>query len=381
MEQIKETINEKYRNPHYTYGTPLVPNYEIDNFEDSNIENPKIKLLNEETNSIIKQDEGNSKFGNFIKKLVSQNKTRFSKDGFDLDLTYITKNIIAMGLPSTSIESLYRNSMKDVQNFFIKRHDKHHKVYNLCDDKKYDDNIFYKQACFPFHDHEAPPLNLIFDFCEDAKKFLNEDINNVIAIHCIAGKGRTGCLICCLLLYLKYFETAYDCIKYYGLRRTDDGKGLTVPSQIRYVNYCEEIIKKKINVFPIKFPVISIKSIKLKSIPKIKNFSAGILIQNYNDYGEIVKEINNENIIVVNNGKSINFKLNEFEVCGDVKVSFFQKHMMNVENIFKFWFNTFFLPQNGSFIIKKDMIDKACKDNNNSIYDEFFAVEINTSTK
>ena len=38
-------------------------------------------------------------------------KSRFTKDGFDLDLTYITRRIVAMSLPSTGKTSLFRNAM------------------------------------------------------------------------------------------------------------------------------------------------------------------------------------------------------------------------------------------------------------------------------
>eukprot|EP00964_Phaeocystis_antarctica_P140939 scaffold105867_cov60-Phaeocystis_antarctica.AAC.4 len=44
-----------------------------------------------------------------IKRLVSKKKLRFTKDGFDLDLSYITPRLIAMGYPSTGAESFYRN--------------------------------------------------------------------------------------------------------------------------------------------------------------------------------------------------------------------------------------------------------------------------------
>ena len=149
-----------------------------------------------------------------------------------------------MGKPSTSIEGMCRNKLDDVKQFFNSRHPNHYKVYNLWKELVYPENVFYKQGYFPFIDHEAPPLNLIKPFCEDAKQFLDEDKKNVVAIHCKAGKGRTGTIISYLLLYMKFFDTAADCLKYYGMMRVENGRGVTVPSQIRYAFYFEQILKK-----------------------------------------------------------------------------------------------------------------------------------------
>ena len=70
----------------------------------------------------------NTPSANKIKTWVSQDKKRFIYDGFDLDLSYITPRIIAMGLPSTKIEGLFRNSMDDVKKFLNERHPNNYKV-------------------------------------------------------------------------------------------------------------------------------------------------------------------------------------------------------------------------------------------------------------
>ena len=86
----------------------------------------KLKLLKNQTEEYLRKSLQDStkvtKTANKIKSLVSQDKNRFCFDGFDLDLSYITPKIIAMGLPSTSIEGLFRNSMEDVQKFLNTRH-------------------------------------------------------------------------------------------------------------------------------------------------------------------------------------------------------------------------------------------------------------------
>lgn len=54
--------------------------------------------------------------------------------------------------------------------------------------------------------------------------WLNEDANHVVGINCKAGKGRTGLIICCYLLYSKTCATTDEALKLYGEKRTKNGK-------------------------------------------------------------------------------------------------------------------------------------------------------------
>ncbi|KAJ7013469.1 phosphatidylinositol 3,4,5-trisphosphate 3-phosphatase [Populus alba x Populus x berolinensis] len=182
---------------------------------------------------------------------VSQNKRRYQEGGFDLDMTYITENIIAMGFPAGDmssgffgyVEGFYRNHMEEVIKFFETHHKDKYKVYNLCCERLYDASLFEgKVASFPFDDHNCPPIQLITSFCQSAYLWLKEDIENVVVVHCKAGMARTGLMISSLLLYLKFFPTAEESIDYYNQKRCFDAKGLVLPSQIRYVKYFERIL-------------------------------------------------------------------------------------------------------------------------------------------
>ncbi|KAL6339261.1 hypothetical protein AAG906_024412 [Vitis piasezkii] len=183
--------------------------------------------------------------------IVSQNKRRYQEGEFDLDMTYITENIIAMGFPAGDmssgflgfIEGFYRNHMEEVIKFFETHHKGKYKVYNLCSERLYDASLFEgKVASFPFDDHNCPPIQLITSFCQSAYSWLKQDIENVVVVHCKAGMARTGLMISSLLLFLKFFPTAEESINYYNQKRCLDGKGLVLPSQIRYVKYFERIL-------------------------------------------------------------------------------------------------------------------------------------------
>lgn len=188
------------------------------------------------------QMRGFSKVSFRIKQLVSKEKRRFEEDGFNLDLTYVTSRLVAFGYPAESLEGIYRNHYKDVYNFFEQRHPERYRIYNLCTERSYDKEKFHNRVAeFRFDDHCPPPLALFLPFCQDVDAWLQEHPDNVAAIHCKAGKGRTGVMICAYLLYTGAWKTAEGAMQFFGAARSLKSQGVTIPSQRRFITYFGEM--------------------------------------------------------------------------------------------------------------------------------------------
>lgn len=205
-----------------------------------------------------------------IRGIVSRKKNRFQQDGqqrrhdviiielrchvstgFNLDLTYVTERLIAMGFPSSNLEGIYRNPMEEVQSFVKTYHDGCYRVYNLCFERSYDKSKFDGETStttmtkvviayvvritgrvvrFPIEDHSCPSLRMIHDFCKDVDSFLNEDRHNVAIVHCKTGKGLTGLMLAAYMMYSNFRKTAAEALLYFNERRTLDGKVRPSPS-------------------------------------------------------------------------------------------------------------------------------------------------------
>ena len=189
------------------------------------------------------------------RRLVSTNKQRYETNGYSIDLTYISQRVITHGFPATGIEHVFRNPRYGVRRFLDDHHgDKYH-VFNFCAEpgRCYPSSVFYGRVKrFPFFDHQVPKLHVLHQFCEVASEWLDSDPENVCALHCKAGKGRAGVMACCLLLRTGFRESAVDIIKHYDKTRvkmkkkSGRQKGLTVPSQIRYVMYYEALLRESV---------------------------------------------------------------------------------------------------------------------------------------
>ncbi|KAG7197813.1 hypothetical protein KM043_001627 [Ampulex compressa] len=282
----------------------------------------------------------NMKMTNPIKGLVSKRRKRFTEDGFDLDLTYIRDNLIAMGFPAEKLEGVYRNHIDDVVKLLESKHKDHYKIYNLCSERSYDCKKFKQRvATYAFADHNPPMLEQIKPFCEDVHMWLSQHKENVAVVHCKAGKGRTGVMVCCYLLHSKQFPTATEALNYYGTKRTHDRKGVTIPSQRRYVGYYATLIQEGLNYQPV---TLLLQKIQLDPVP-IFNGGQGYL---HFVISEANKRIFRSEGYEVRKGMhAITIPLQHgVPLTGDIRIDFFNRpKMKRKEKVFHFWFNTFFV--------------------------------------
>ena len=55
----------------------------------------------------------------WLRKIVSGKRNRFKDDTYNLDITYVTKRVLAMSFPASGMETMYRNNINDVSRYFL----------------------------------------------------------------------------------------------------------------------------------------------------------------------------------------------------------------------------------------------------------------------
>jgi len=207
----------------------------------------------------------------------------------------------------------------------------------------------------------------------------------VAVVHCKAGKGRTGLMICCWLLFAKDWDTADKAMAFYALARTQNQKGVTIPSQIRYIRYFEE----KMRFGQIEAEPLTLTHIILYGVPKnVQELKLGItkgptqipvfaqkkkvkdLLKDKKKKGKKKKsaEETPSDISEAMNGEGSSKLVLEVDVelCGDIRFDF--------EKLLHFWINTAFVQDRT--VLYKPELDKVNKDSKHKLYPPDFRVEL-----
>uniref|UniRef100_A0A0D9RZP0 Transmembrane phosphatase with tensin homology n=1 Tax=Chlorocebus sabaeus TaxID=60711 RepID=A0A0D9RZP0_CHLSB len=296
-----------------------------------------------------------------IRRLVSENKRRYTKDGFDLDLTYVTERIIAMSFPSSGRQSFYRNPIEEVVRFLDKKPN-HYRVYNLCSERAYDPKHFHNRVSrIMIDDHNVPTLHEMVVFTKEVNEWMAQDLENIVAIRCKGGKGRTGTMICAFLIASEIFLTAEESLYYFGERRTDKTnsskfQGVETPSQNRYVGYFAQVkhlynwnLPPRRILFIKRFIIYSIRGVgtgdvcdlKVRIVMEKKVVFSSTSLGNCS----ILHDIETDRVLIdVFNGPPL---------YDDVKVQFFSSDLPKYyDNCpFFFWFNTSFIQSNRRHVL------------------------------
>lgn len=326
---------------------------------------------------------------------VGENKRRYQKDGYDLDLCYITKRIVAMSFPSSGIDGYYRNRIETVGKFFDDKHPGKYKIYNLCSERSYDTSYFHGRVeRFLIDDHNVPSLKEAIRFAKDVKEWMSADPNNVISVHCKGGKGRTGTMICIWLLESRQCANAKEALAKFGNRRTDYNKGksfqgVQTPTQARFVGYFDIITNKLGGLIP-AVRTLKLKKVTIHSINGVGNGDGSDLSMHI-ILLTTMKEVSVSTFVDNNNCKYTHSETGnkvtvENVVCSEplteeVKVVFYSNNPdvpKKYNNCaFYFTFHTSFIDANTNRLyIPRNELDNPHFEKFWNIYKEDFAVEL-----
>jgi hypothetical protein len=316
-------------------------------------------------------------------KMAQSRKIRYQKFGFNLDLSYITNQVIAMALPATGMESKFRNPLEEVQRFMRTMHQDHtgpkYLIFNLASERAYSAKLFDDQVeTYPTDDHCPIMMEVLCEAIVTMEGFLAEHPRHIVAVHCKNGKGRTAQLIVSWLLYSGFSKATkfsslpqVDALQWFSLKRTGKRDSVEVacedPSQLRYIEYFHKVCQEG----GYTAPSIALHKITLHTTPKMdrnKGCDPWFVIEMR---GREVFDYSKEHVVQrMHAGREkIEFDANNTVVQGDVCITFYHhsEEPVSDEKMFYLWFHTGFI-ENNRLILTKSELDGCSRDEKNKVF-------------
>ncbi|KAF3091303.1 Telomerase protein component 1, variant 2 [Orbilia oligospora] len=186
-----------------------------------------------------------------LRQIVAGPRIKHPETG--LDLVYVTDNIIAMSMPAASGPKLYyRNPLHKVVEFLEKEHGSNWAVWEFrAEGTGYDDSAFHNRVFHsPWPDHHPPPFALIPNIMASMRNHLKQSPEKVAVVHCKAGKGRTGTVTCSYLISEEGWSKE-DALERFTKKRMRPqfGAGVSIPSQLRYVDYVSRWVSEYSKIY------------------------------------------------------------------------------------------------------------------------------------
>jgi len=165
-----------------------------------------------------------------------------------------------------------------------------------------------------------------------------------------------------------------EALEFYGKKRTTNGKGVTIASQVRYVHYYGQYVRENLSYKP---TTLLVRAIRFIGIP---NFSQGTCVPQFTIRMGPTKVLVHKSTWIEGISKdqreAVMPLLPPIPVCDDVKIEFMHRKSTGKEKMLHLWFNTFFIDESMRLVIPKSELDKANKDKKHKLFPSDFAVEI-----
>ncbi|KAK0311589.1 Telomerase protein component 1 [Friedmanniomyces endolithicus] len=177
-----------------------------------------------------------------LRHLVSS--PRLPSPDTPLDLSYITPSLIATSGPSSTYpRTLYRNPLLDLLRFLNSKHGSQWAIWEFrAEGTGYSDDEVDggRVQHFPWPDHHPPPFGLVPEIVGSMREWLAGEEGRVAVVHCKAGKGRSGTVVCSYLISEEGWSREAAETRFTERRmRAGFGRGVSIPSQRRTIGYVE----------------------------------------------------------------------------------------------------------------------------------------------